>query len=621
MTDSSRSASDVRVTRSAHRPSARPPWHHCRDDDDVRTDPDRAASELRGTWYILPTPFDVDGALDLTSLARLVEAAIDWGVDGLTAMGVMAEPASLTPDEREAALRTIVEAAAGRVPVAVGCSGPSVGVVVARRDQARRLGAVAAMVAPPTLLRNVDLLPGFYRAVAAATRPAADRPGRAGGDRGDRSRSASSSPASPAREPGRSSSRTRRPRRRSRRLLAADPGLAVFGGLGGAAALWELERGACGTMTGFAYPEVLRAIRRRARGRRSRPGRPPVRPLPAAARLRGPADRRAGHPQGGPPPTRSARPTPAPAASAVRSTHRPRRRSRRSSTGSGSSRRSTPYAAGALIDRARRTDMDLGLTGRTALVGGASSGLGRAIAAALAAEGCRLAIWSRGGPGLERGRDRPARAVRHRGRRPRGRRGRARAPGRRIAAEALGRPRHDRHRRPQRRRAAAGRPDRDRRSRLGARLPAPVDHPDRAGDGPPAGDARARLGPDRRDPVVGRPPADPRPRLLERRPRRPDGLAEDDRPDRGRRRRDGQRRPAGPAPDAPDRQPRPGSRRSGPARRSRRSGPPTWPRSRPGATVGRRSSPPASPTCAPTRRGYQTGTFTAIDGGLIAGLP
>ena len=40
--------------------------------------------------------------------------------------------------------------------------------------------------------------------------------------------------------------------------------------------------------------------------------------------------------------------------------------------------------------------MDFGLTGRIALVGGASSGLCRASASALAAEGCRLAIWSRG---------------------------------------------------------------------------------------------------------------------------------------------------------------------------------------------------------------------------------
>jgi 3-oxoacyl-[acyl-carrier protein] reductase len=44
--------------------------------------------------------------------------------------------------------------------------------------------------------------------------------------------------------------------------------------------------------------------------------------------------------------------------------------------------------------------MDLGIGGRAALVGGGSSGLGRASAQRLAAEGCRLAIWSRGADGL-----------------------------------------------------------------------------------------------------------------------------------------------------------------------------------------------------------------------------
>ena len=39
--------------------------------------------------------------------------------------------------------------------------------------------------------------------------------------------------------------------------------------------------------------------------------------------------------------------------------------------------------------------MDLGLRGKTAVVGGASSGLGAAIAERLAAEGCRLLLWSR----------------------------------------------------------------------------------------------------------------------------------------------------------------------------------------------------------------------------------
>lgn len=39
--------------------------------------------------------------------------------------------------------------------------------------------------------------------------------------------------------------------------------------------------------------------------------------------------------------------------------------------------------------------MDLAIRGRTAVVGGATSGLGRASAEALAAEGCRLFLWSR----------------------------------------------------------------------------------------------------------------------------------------------------------------------------------------------------------------------------------
>ena len=220
----------------------------------------RGSLGLRGTWYILPTPFDADGGLDIRSLARLTNAAIDWGVDGLTAMGVMAEPGSLSPDEREVALGTIFEAAAGRVPIAVACSGPTVARVTALADQARRFGAVAAMVAPPMLVRNADVLPDFYSAVGRAaglTLILQDEPAATGvtlpvsllgaclAASGARTVKLED-PPTPA---------------KIARLLALDPGLAVFGGLGGAAALWELERGACGTMTGFAYPEVLRAVR------------------------------------------------------------------------------------------------------------------------------------------------------------------------------------------------------------------------------------------------------------------------------------------------------------------------------------------------------------------------
>ena len=44
------------------------------------------------------------------------------------------------------------------------------------------------------------------------------------------------------------------------KLLAKVPGLTVYGGLGGVSAFAELSRGAAGTMTGFAYPEMMRDV-------------------------------------------------------------------------------------------------------------------------------------------------------------------------------------------------------------------------------------------------------------------------------------------------------------------------------------------------------------------------
>jgi 4-hydroxy-tetrahydrodipicolinate synthase len=212
-----------------------------------------------GTWYLVPTTFDADGAVDFVSQKRLVDAAIAWGVDGLTVMGVMSEPATLTDPERHQILRAIFDAAAGRVPIVVGCSAAGPALVAERVCQARDLGAVAAMVAAPPLLRNIDLLPRFFKAAADSGLPVViqDEPAATGvtmpvsvlvaaADASGARCVKVEDPPTPA---------------KIGQLLASRPDLTLFGGLGGVAGLHELQRGAAGTMTGFAYPEVMRAVR------------------------------------------------------------------------------------------------------------------------------------------------------------------------------------------------------------------------------------------------------------------------------------------------------------------------------------------------------------------------
>jgi 4-hydroxy-tetrahydrodipicolinate synthase len=215
---------------------------------------------VHGTWYISPTPFDDAGDIDTTSLARIVTTAAAWGVDGITVLGVMGEAADLTAAERETVLGAVAGAARGVVPFAVGCSAPSAAVVSANARRAVEAGASAVMVSAPPLLKDTDQIAAFYRAatgglpvpVIVQDEPAATGvtlPVSALLAALDASGSTVVKLEDPPTPP------------KIGRLLAQRPGLTVFGGLGGVSAYSELLRGAAGTMTGFAYPEILRAIR------------------------------------------------------------------------------------------------------------------------------------------------------------------------------------------------------------------------------------------------------------------------------------------------------------------------------------------------------------------------
>jgi 4-hydroxy-tetrahydrodipicolinate synthase len=175
-------------------------------------------------------------------------------------MGVTSEASALTSAERSAALGAVAEVGAGRLPLVVGCSGESVEVVVGLMRDAAEEGAVAAMVSAPPGHGDVETLPDFFGRIAREGRlpvVVQDEPAATGvvlppdlllrclEASGTRTVKLEDAPTPP----------------KIARLLEADPGLRVFGGLGGVSALAELQRGACGTMTGFAFPEILRAVR------------------------------------------------------------------------------------------------------------------------------------------------------------------------------------------------------------------------------------------------------------------------------------------------------------------------------------------------------------------------
>lgn len=119
----------------------------------------------RGVFVIAATPFASDGALDLTSLDRLVDFYLGHRVHALTLLGLMGEAQKLTAEESLHVVRRVVTRVAGRVPVVVGVSSPGLAQLAALAAASMDAGAAGVMVAPPAGLRGDDALFAYMAAV------------------------------------------------------------------------------------------------------------------------------------------------------------------------------------------------------------------------------------------------------------------------------------------------------------------------------------------------------------------------------------------------------------------------------------------------------------------------
>ena len=76
-----------------------------------------------GTGVALITPFNEDFSVDYKSLENIVEYTLSNGADFMVALGTTSEAPTLTMEEKDNVLKTIVKVANGRCPILLGMGG------------------------------------------------------------------------------------------------------------------------------------------------------------------------------------------------------------------------------------------------------------------------------------------------------------------------------------------------------------------------------------------------------------------------------------------------------------------------------------------------------------------
>ena len=103
---------------------------------------------FHGSLPALVTPFN-NGKLDLDALKKLVDWHVDQGSNGLVPVGTTGESPTLTHEEHDLVVETVVKQAAGRIPVIAGAGSNNTSETVRLVEAAKSAGADAALVVTP----------------------------------------------------------------------------------------------------------------------------------------------------------------------------------------------------------------------------------------------------------------------------------------------------------------------------------------------------------------------------------------------------------------------------------------------------------------------------------------
>jgi 4-hydroxy-tetrahydrodipicolinate synthase len=120
--------------------------------------------QFAGLTVALVTPFK-DDEVDFDALRRLVDWHVEQGTDGLAPVGTTGESPTLSHDEHERVIETVVETARGRLKVMAGTGSNSTREAIRLTRFARKAGADGALMVGPYY--NKPTQDGYYRHFAA----------------------------------------------------------------------------------------------------------------------------------------------------------------------------------------------------------------------------------------------------------------------------------------------------------------------------------------------------------------------------------------------------------------------------------------------------------------------
>ncbi len=123
--------------------------------------------KLKGVIPAMVTPFRPDGSINVEALKELTYKLVEWGVHGLFPCSSTGEAAKLSYKERYEVLKTVVDAANGKVPVIAGVGFPDLRRTLKLAKEAEDLGVDALLIIPPYYQRpSPQALCSHYRAVS-----------------------------------------------------------------------------------------------------------------------------------------------------------------------------------------------------------------------------------------------------------------------------------------------------------------------------------------------------------------------------------------------------------------------------------------------------------------------